>query len=62
MFIVSSLILCICTLQLLVVKRHQARVIDLEYVGAGEIDQTLLLVGKVSKMLFFPNFELTILF
>ncbi|XP_006007579.1 putative aminopeptidase W07G4.4 [Latimeria chalumnae] len=28
------------------VTRHQARVIKLEYTGEGEVDQTLLLVGK----------------
>ncbi|XP_020897390.2 putative aminopeptidase W07G4.4, partial [Exaiptasia diaphana] len=28
------------------VKRHQGRLIQLEYVGEGKIDQTLLLVGK----------------
>ena len=29
------------------VPRHNARLIELEYVGEGPIDTTLLLVGKV---------------
>jgi hypothetical protein len=33
------------------VTRHQGRVIFLEYVGAGEIEKTLYLVGKVNKYL-----------
>ena len=33
-----------------VVTRHQARVIWLEYEGAGPIDQTLMLIGKVTSI------------
>ncbi len=31
------------------VTRHQARLITLEYVGEGTIDETLMLVGKVTS-------------
>lgn len=34
------------------IKRHQGRLIQLEYVGEGKIDQTLLLVGKVRFQFF----------
>ena len=34
---------------ILVVDRHTGRIINLEYVGEGEITKTVLLVGKVSK-------------
>ena len=30
------------------VRRHQGRVIKLEYVGEGTVEKTLMLVGKVS--------------
>jgi len=34
---------------ILVVDRHTGRIINLEYVGEGEIKKTLLLVGKVNE-------------
>ena len=34
------------------IERHAGRVIELEYIGEGEIDQTLLLVGKVRIQTF----------
>jgi len=33
----------------IVVDRHTGRIINLEYVGEGEIKKTVLLVGKVSE-------------
>ena len=40
---------CPFLLIILVVDRHTGRIINLEYVGEGEITKTVLLVGKVSK-------------
>ncbi len=33
------------------IERHQARVINLEYVGEGPIQKTYMFVGKVSVIL-----------
>ena len=39
------------------IDRHAARVINLEYVGEGPIDTTLLLVGKVSINLYMFGYH-----
>ena len=36
-------------LEISVVDRHTGRIINLEYVGEGEITKTVLLVGKVGE-------------
>ena len=56
-------------LPILVVERHTGRIINLEYVGEGDIQNTVLLVGKVgtreklvliSRLAIFQGFPCSI--